>query len=356
MNPPAPTVLLAGALQDASGVSTRAGAVVVDCGKVVFAGRREDLSAEFSSIEQRIDLPDSLVLPGFVNAHAHLELTDIGPKPYDAAGGFVGWIKMLRSKLPTEPQPNQPLDPAWFVQAAEQGITQSLAAGVQAIGDISRFSQVSQARRSSPLGGVTFIECFGLGVPFDQAGLDEIEGGCDGLQPHAPYTAGPALFAKAAASGRPLSTHLAETLDEAEFVGTLRGAKLAFMQSLGLWDAGFASGFGKGGSPVQWMRPHLERAARDGGWLLAHCNYVDDDDLATLADTASSVAYCPIASAYFEHPCEGHPPHRYRAMIAQGINVALGTDSIICQAAYGDGTSAAWHLAADAFSVCTRWC
>jgi len=38
-----------------------------------------------------------------------------------------------------------------------------------------------------------------------------------------------------------------------------------------------------------------------------------------------SVAYCPRASDYF-----GHHGHRYRAMIEAGVNVCLGTDSIIC--------------------------
>ena len=37
------------------------------------------------------------------------------------------------------------------------------------------------------------------------------------------------------------------------------------------------------------------------------------------------VAYCPRASAYF-----GHANHRYRDMLGAGVNVALGTDSILC--------------------------
>ncbi len=39
-----------------------------------------------------------------------------------------------------------------------------------------------------------------------------------------------------------------------------------------------------------------------------------------------SIAYCPIASEYF-----GHRGHRYRELLARGVNVCLGTDSMLCQ-------------------------
>ena len=56
--------------------------------------------------------------------------------------------------------------------------------------------------------------------------------------------------------------------------------------------------------------------------LLAHVNYCEDDELQLLANGRASVVYCPRTHAYF-----GHPPHRWREMLAMGINVAVGTDS-----------------------------
>ena len=98
----------------------------------------------------------------------------------------------------------------------------------------------------------------------------------------------------------------------------------ALLQSLGKWSPEFAAHYGRGLSPVQWMEPYLRRAP----WLLAHCNYVSDDDITLLAETGASVAYCPIASEYF-----GHDNHRYRDMLDAGVNVCQGTDSIVCQPA-----------------------
>ena len=56
--------------------------------------------------------------------------------------------------------------------------------------------------------------------------------------------------------------------------------------------------------------------------LLAHVNYCDDSELALLAAGRSSIVWCPRTHDYF-----GHPPHRWRDMLAAGINVAIGTDS-----------------------------
>jgi cytosine/adenosine deaminase-related metal-dependent hydrolase len=88
--------------------------------------------------------------------------------------------------------------------------------------------------------------------------------------------------------------------------------------------------------------------------LLAHVNYCDDAELDLLARGRASVAYCPRTHAWF-----GHPPHRWREMLARGINVAVGTDScasspdlnlvddlrLLHQLAPDVGPAALWELA-----------
>lgn len=311
------TVLYAGAVRDAAGIDARPGAVLVKDGRVIAAGEPGSLPSDLIEQAEVIDRPNELLLPAMVNAHTHLELTDIGPKPYDPAGGFVRWVKMLRERMPVGRDGRG--------AAASRGAHLAKQSGVLAVGDIMQdSSDMASAARDAKLEGHCYVELFGLGHPFDQAGLELIAKTDDALQPHAPYSAGPAIYEAAARCGRPIATHLAETQDEAAFVGSLQGSHLSYLQSIGRWDDSFAAHYGQGLSPVQWMRPHLEAAAVAGGWLVAHCNYVSDDDIATLADTNTSVAYCPIASEYF-----GHKDHRYRDMLAAGINVCLGTDSIV---------------------------
>lgn len=305
--------------------TARPGAVVIAGGQVIAAGPTAEIERRYiADARHTLDLPDRLLLPGLVNAHTHLELTGIGPQPY--GGDFIGWVTMLRKLMPA--------DQSGFAQAAADGATQAKAAGVQAVGDITRFAAVAAARRDATLGGVSFLEVFGMGPPWDAealAAIADADAKVDGFQPHAPYSAGPALFDAACASGLPVSCHLAETLDEARFIAEGDGPFLELLQALGKWSLGFASHYGHGQSPVQWMEPYLRRAP----WLLAHCNYISDDDIALLAETNASVAYCPIASEYFGHHASASGGgHRYRDMLDAGVNVCLGTDSIVCQPAH----------------------
>lgn len=315
---------------------------VVACGgRVIAAGPQTDMQRNHGVPAATHRLPGHLLLPGLINAHTHLELTAIGPQPY--GGDFVDWVAMLRNHWRdatadpaasrpggggTAPSAKQP-DPVWFARAAALGARAAAAAGVQAVGDIARFDAARDARVQAGLRGSTFIELFGLGPPHDAAALARAAQPADGFQPHAPYSAGPAVFAAAVDSGRPVCTHLAETHDEARFVADATGPFRDLLERIGKWSPGFADAYRHGASPVGWMAPHLRRAP----WLLAHCNHVDDADIALLAEAGASVAYCPVASDYF-----GHRGHRYRELLDAGVNVCLGTDSAVCQPPEADST------------------
>jgi cytosine/adenosine deaminase-related metal-dependent hydrolase len=116
--------------------------------------------------------------------------------------------------------------------------------------------------------------------------------------------------------GLPLSTHLAEIPEEREFLHSHAGPLQEMWERLGAWED-FPGTFD--GSPVAFAK---SMGLLDYPTLLAHVNYCDDEDLALLARGKASVVYCPRTHRYF-----GHPPHRWREMLALGINVAVGTDS-----------------------------
>ncbi|MEM9790684.1 MAG: amidohydrolase family protein [Planctomycetota bacterium] len=278
---------------------------------------------------------DRLLLPAMVNAHAHLELHRIGPRPYDPDAGFAGWVEMLREHWPGEGDPMKRVrDTGWMVDAARAAAQASLGQGVTHVGDIAHAVEVVRAWQAEGLGGVGYLEMFGLGPPFDapargvlKAAQGAARAGVDvGLQPHAPYSAGPTVFDAASRAALRLSTHLAETPDELAFVAKATGPFRDLLERIGKWRPEFAASYTRGLTPIGWMRPYLEHRP----WLLAHANYLTDEDIDTLAGlpehARASVVYCPIASEYF-----GHRRHRYRDLIEADINVCLGTDSVVCQ-------------------------
>lgn len=60
-----------------------------------------------------------------------------------------------------------------------------------------------------------------------------------------------------------------------------------------------------------------------GPVLVAHGNYLTDEDIAILARSGSSVAFCPRSHAFFKHA-----DHPWRRLLAAGVNVCFGTDSL----------------------------
>jgi len=318
------------------------------------------VQAEAAAV-RRLALPTSVLIPGLVNAHTHLDLTHIGPQPHSPADGFVPWIDMIRRRRETT-------DDA-IAASVCQGITLSLAGGTVAVGDIAGAAmgkpslQPWRTLRDSAMLGVSFLEFFSRGSFRDKslaAGLHALAVGLAepqdplrrlGLQPHAPNTVELPAFLRAieaaAAAGAPLSTHLAESPEERRFIADALGPQRELLVSLGLWDDQAAADIGRGLHPIEHLRPALA-AAR---FLVAHVNDAapllpslphagrssspvpdqgafDDRLIRLLADTGASVAYCPRSSAYFgADACFG--PHRYRDMLAAGVRVCLGTDSIV---------------------------
>jgi len=329
------TIYRAAAIRDAQGANARPGAVAVKHGRVVASGHPDSLSKRLLKNAVFIDRPSELILPSLVNAHAHLDLSTLGPSPY--GGDFTAWLREVVRRRPSEPKR--------IIEAVRQGLRLSRAAGVGHLGDIAGSMAAVMGRRQAPreavIPGVSYLECFGLGgrqassiaqvqralsdLPFETRIDFHDRGAVLGLGPHAPYSTGLDIYKAANRLSQErifrLTTHMAETVEELRFVREADGPFAELLKELGKWDDGITPA---GQHPVEWLEPVLKHAR----WVLAHCNYIEDEHIDILQRTGSSVVYCPVASEYF-----GHVDHRYRDMIDAGVNVCLGTDSILCQPA-----------------------
>jgi aminodeoxyfutalosine deaminase len=286
---------------------------------------------------ETVDLPDSVIIPGLVNAHTHLDLTHIGPRPHDPASGFLPWIDMIRAE--------RRHDAAEIADSVRHGIEMSLSGGTVAVGDIAGGlpgeAGLAAWKRlvDSPLLGVCFLELFGIGNR-RQAGSNRLETIAPiladasrspvrlGIQPHAPYSVDRRLYLEAVQlaqrTGAPIATHLAESPEEDLFVRCAQGPFRSLLERLGFWDDSVTEILGRGDHPVR----HLEPALREAPFLVAHMNDATDGAIPLLARHGASVAYCPRASSYFGRSAVlGF--HRYQEMINAGVNVALGTDSVV---------------------------
>jgi len=140
-----------------------------------------------------------------------------------------------------------------------------------------------------------------------------------GLSPHAPYSTLPELLRLSAEAARkkrlPLSTHIAESALEFEMFTRGCGAMFDWLKPTrqDMSDCGL-------GTPVQ----HARRCGLLGRNLLAiHVNYLGRGDAELLRKSKTSVVHCPRSHAYFRHE-----PFPLKRLLAAGVNVCLGSDSL----------------------------
>ena len=298
------------------------GAVRIEAGRIVAVGRFADVGRAGGRVD---DLGDVVLMPGLINAHVHLELSHAvaGESP----ASFGEWLLRIvtrRVSLSAEAFAEA------VTSATRAGAAESVRAGVTCVGDISRECALTRAAlRASPLRVVSFGEVQALArrrVLLEQRIAEAVDDrdATDRLSiaisPHAPYTVEPAAYRRCVDVARerdlPICTHLAETLEESQFLNAHEGPLRTLWDALGTWDADVPRW---AGTPVELAR---DAGVLDLAPLLAHVNYASDADLAILAASEASVVVCPRTHAYF-----GHAPHRWREMLARGINVCVGTDS-----------------------------
>ncbi len=318
------TILTAAWVATMDSPPIRDGAVAFAKGKILAVGPAVEIRRAHPGAVAN-DLGASVLLPGLVNAHVHLELSDLnqGGKP----DSFVGWIMDLMGQTA---RAGTGL-PGLVQDAVRAGVSQCVKFGVTAVGDISKQCTVTRpVLREGPLRVVSYGEIQAMAKR--RTLLDErFAAAADvsqesaflrvGITPHAPYTVEPDGYARCLAfarqNHRPLATHLAETPDEQIFLADQTGPfRRLWEEGVNAWDDRVPKFTG---GPIRFAKAC---DLLDYPTLLAHVNYCDDEELKILAGGKASVVYCPRTHAYF-----GHPPHRWREMLAAGINVAIGTDS-----------------------------
>lgn len=312
------TLFHAAAVVDAAGVRAAPGAILMEGSTVIAAGKPEEIGTPANTAIRK---SSGVLIPALVNAHAHLDLTSLGLQPYQ--GDFVQWIGMIIKQRAAVTEQG-------IADSVRKGVEMSRRGGTALIGDIAGNSSPIplQVQREAGLPGVSYFEVFGLTERQDaaivrmQSVVDNTKamerGVALGLSPHAPYTCGPRVYASAAKSGLPVCTHLAESPEELDFAASGAGPFGEFLRKLGIWSDAHTP---LGSHPIEAVTNAVDNLSM----LAAHLNYVSDHHLALLVERNVDVVYCPRASSYFRHT-----NHRYRDMLDAGVNVALGTDSILC--------------------------
>lgn len=255
-----------------------------------------------------VDLGNVAILPGFVNAHTHLDLTGVrGQCP--PTPDFTQWLRQViafrRMRTPEQVQ----------VDIAA-GLAECLRFGTTLLGDISAGGSSWDLLGKAPCRARMFYELLGLTEDRAQRSWREVQdwwkqhsssSHCfTGLSPHAPYSVRGTLYSLLSSKTTlPIATHLAETCEEIQLLRDHAGPFVDFLKELGVWDES-----GLVADPLDVVRL-LPRG------IFIHGNYLDVE---TPFTSEQSLVICPRTHAAFRH---WHHPFP-----TINVRVALGTDSL----------------------------
>ena len=298
------TVVSADWVVPVEGPPIRDGAVAIDVsGRIAAVGARAELG-------DGVHHDEAVILPGFVNAHTHLEY-DVYAGFGDGLG-FADWIGL-------HVQRKARIDLADMEAIARLGALHCLASGVTTVGDCSFSGAAAVACVDVGLRGKIYLEVFGasdapirerfepMRERIAEALSDDVR---VGISPHAPYTCTVELYRAAAEVGVPVATHLAESAAETEFLRTGTGAWESFANML-VPPPGTTG-----------IRALAEAGLLNANVVAAHCVEADAEEIGLLAEHDVAVAHCPRSNGMLG--CGVAPLAELREA---GIRVCIATDS-----------------------------
>lgn len=279
--------------------------VRVSGGKIVSVS--DSPPADYSG--ERIDGRGKVLLPGLINCHTHIPMTVLRgyADDYDLQTWLTDYIFPVEAKL----------DGRCVRAGALLGIAEALASGTTSFTDMYYFCddilaavEESGIKANVSRGTSLFSEDFSFESHPGCVEMRRLHREWDGRDAgririeasiHAEYTSNPKLWSAvadyASANGLGMHVHLSETRKEHEDCVEKYGeTPAAVLDRYGVWGT---------------------RA------VAAHCVRVTEEDMDLLAARGVNVSHNPVSNLKLASGIAPVP-----ALLAKGINVALGTDSV----------------------------
>lgn len=263
------------------------------------------------------------LVPGFVNAHTHLELSFLKNK-IARGGGLSRFIIDLLSQREAAQEIIQDA-----IHTADQEMFEN---GIVAVGDIANTSDTIAAKQKSNLNYHTFIEALGyredkadalfndavqMMQQYKQAGLKS------SIAPHAPYSLSRALWEHISLyislSPEVTSIHMAESNEELTYCYDGSGPMNDILKYL-KYDEETFTPFGLRSLQAVW--PYIEHASQT---LLVHNTFMNQVDFDFLSERKKNVwlCTCPNANLYIEKTLPD-----YLLWMNNTSQICIGTDSL----------------------------
>ncbi|MFN3330430.1 MAG: amidohydrolase family protein [Pyrinomonadaceae bacterium] len=316
------------------------GAVLIEGDKIKAVGRQDEFRFDENFLlngEVEIkDFGQSVLMPGFVNAHSHLELTIMRNMLGAVEDNFLKWLLTL-AKI----RRNLSEEEIYF--SAILGVVEGIKSGITCFADVGNIGKASfdalkqcnlrgivyQETNFSPSNMTASLDFEALREKFLALRQEESFLVRVGISPHAPYTVSKKLFEKIAQysldESIPVMIHVAESKAELSFLlngkGVFADLYTKQLKNLGPNSLEFSKGlswFPPKKRPIDYLK---ETSILSSKPLLVHCVHVTDEEIASISENKCSIAHCPRSNARF-----GHGIAPLRKFLDSGVSVGIGTD------------------------------
>lgn len=273
------------------------------------------------------DVLPGAIVPGFVNAHCHVELSHLHKKFRKGTGmaGFIDQINELRDWAGNDVK----------AKLVQEWMDKMWNDGVSAMADISNDESSFDVKKAHKMYTRTFLEVFGsepemcdgvmkevttLNSLADAAGIDAAP------TPHSCYTMSPQLLSASAAAGLDrgfLSYHSQESQEEEDLLLSGSGAMYENRKRSGMSTPPVT-----GESSLKYFIDRLAEAKPapyEEHILLVHNVCLSQDDIEAAKAVMNNVywAVCPLSNIFIHNALPPIP-----LMVENRLKVLVGTDSL----------------------------
>lgn len=296
------------------------GYIRVEQGKITEVGKIHDLPEETRPAEPRAG---SLLTPGLVNCHMHLEQSFPAPIHRAAEQSFTDWLLRVVRLLREQSLPSERM------ARCIRGGNELLSTGTTCVNDIASGPESLQVLDQMGLRGIVSLEVFHPdAVQVDIAhwitsyrafrqGYEQHPRLKAGLSPHSPYNVSPTAWRALLEACLPpiIHTHLAEFEDETRYLAGQPASILALHQAI----------LGRpftpqcpAPSPVAYL---AEFNLLNAHTIAAHAIHTTAEDREQLAHHGVTVAHCPRSNLALHGKTLSAADWE-----ATGLSLGLGTD------------------------------
>lgn len=306
------------------------GAIAVELGKIHDFGTKDELAEKYPQAEVK-EYKDSILMPGLINAHCHLDLVDYYDTQFQNADALSQPAGDFIESLVDSIDYKQEASVDRVIAGAQKGIKRLIETGTTCVGDMTNYEGTFKLIGEMGLRAVVYPEisaskgelaqqrfevALALVDKYTDATGDRIR---VGLGPYAPYLLSRHLLKiisqHAKEASIPVQIHAAESFAEMEFFFDSQGPiATELFPAVGWQDLPPA----QRKTPLQYL---ADIGFLDAPVTIVGGMHLSARDFPLLARHLSRVVWCPVTNKIMKH---GKFP--YGKLCENGIPLGLGTE------------------------------